>query len=396
MKPRSAIPAGVWTLGFVSMLMDSSSELIHSLLPLYLAGTLGASALTIGLIEGVAESLALIVKVFSGYLSDLTQRRKPLVLAGYGLAAASQLVFPLATSIGWIMTGRFVDRVGKGIRGAPRDALIADLTPHDVRGGAFGLRQALDTVGAIAGPLLAVGAIAWFAGDFRAAFWVAVVPAALCVVLIIVGVREPAPQQRPTGRRIAWRDLGRLGRPFALVTGIAVVLTLARFSEAFLVLRGHDVGLSNLQAPWVMVVMSVVYAALAYPAGGAADRGHARGLLLGGFVALIASDLVLARAATPLGALAGAALWGLHMALTQGLLAALVSATAPADLRGTAFGVFNLGSGVALLAASAIAGYRWDAFGPACTLYAGAGFTGLALLGWLVLRRDLPALSETA
>jgi MFS family permease len=396
MKPRSAIPAGVWTLGFVSLLMDSSSELIHALLPLYLAGTLGASALTIGLIEGVAESLALIVKVFSGYLSDLTQRRKPLVLAGYGLAAASKLIFPLATSIGWIMTARFVDRVGKGIRGAPRDALVADLTPQDVRGGAFGLRQALDTVGAIAGPLLAVAAIAWFAGDFRAAFWVAVVPAMLCVVLIIVGVREPVGLHRASARRIAWRDLRRLGRPFALVTAIAVVLTLARFSEAFLVLRAHDVGLSNLQAPWVMVVMSVVYAALAYPAGGAADRGHSRALLLAGFVALIASDLVLARAATPAGALAGAALWGLHMALTQGLLAALVSATAPPDLRGTAFGVFNLGSGVALLAASAIAGYLWDAFGPAFTFYAGAGFTGLALLGWLVLRRDLPALAHSA
>jgi MFS family permease len=396
MKPRSAIPAGVWTLGFVSLLMDTSSELIHSLLPLYLAGTLGASALTIGLIEGAAESIALIVKVFSGYLSDLTQRRKPLVLAGYGLAAASKLVFPLAASIGWIMTARFVDRVGKGIRGAPRDALIADLTPQEVRGGAFGLRQALDTVGAIAGPLLAVAAIAWFAGNFRAAFWVAVSPAVLCVVLIIVGVREPAESEHAAARRVQWRDLRRLGRPFALVTGVAMVLTLARFSEAFLVLRGHDVGLSNLQAPWIMVVMSTVYAALAYPAGRAADRGNSSRLLLGGFVALIASDLVLARAATPAGALAGAALWGLHMALTQGLLAALVSATAPADLRGTAFGVFNLGCGVALLVASALAGLLWDAFGPAFTFYAGAGFTALALAGWLLLRRGLPALAKAA
>ena len=396
MKSRSAIPAGVWTLGFVSLLMDTSSELIHSLLPLYLAGTLGASALTIGLIEGAAESIALIVKVFSGYLSDLTRRRKPLVLAGYGLAAASKLVFPLAASIGWIMTARFVDRVGKGIRGAPRDALIADLTPQDVRGGAFGLRQALDTVGAIAGPLLAVGAIAWFAGDFRAAFWVAVAPAVLCVVLIVVGVREPAQSEPATARRVQWRDLRRLGRPFALVTGVAMVLTLARFSEAFLVLRGHDVGLSNLQAPWIMVVMSTVYAALAYPAGGAADRGHSGRLLLGGFVALIASDLVLAWAATPTGALVGAALWGLHMALTQGLLAALVSATAPADLRGTAFGVFNLGCGVALLVASALAGLLWDAFGPAFTFYAGAGFTAMALAGWLLLRRGLPALAKAA
>jgi MFS family permease len=390
---RSAIPAGVWTLGFVSMLMDSSSELIHSLLPLYMAGTLGASALVIGAIEGVAESLALICKVFSGYLSDLTRQRKPLVLAGYGLAAASKLIFPLATSLGWVMTGRFVDRVGKGIRGAPRDALIADLTPADVRGAAFGLRQALDTVGAIAGPLLALGAIAWFAGNFRAAFWIAAIPAALCVLLIVFGVEEPRQAERAAGKRIAWRDIGRLDRRFVLVTAIAVVLTLARFSEAFLVLRAHDVGLSNLQAPWVMVAMSLVYAIFAYPAGRAADRGHAHGLLLGGFAALIASDLVLAWASTAAGALSGAALWGLHMALTQGLLAALVSATAPADLRGTAFGVFNLGCGVALLVASTLAGALWDALGPAFTFYAGAAFTALAAAGWLALRRDLPALA---
>jgi MFS family permease len=383
----------VWTLGFVSLLMDSSSELVHSLLPLYMAGTLGASALVIGAIEGAAESLALICKVFSGYLSDRTRQRKPLVLGGYGLAAASKLVFPLATSIGWVTTGRFVDRVGKGIRGAPRDALIADLTPGDVRGAAFGLRQALDTVGAIAGPLLALGAIAWFAGNFRAAFWIAVIPAALCVLLIVFGVDEPPQAKRAPGKRIAWRDVRRLDRRFTLVMAVAVVLTLARFSEAFLVLRAHDVGLSNLRAPWVMVVMSLVYAILAYPAGRAADRGHAGSLLLGGFAALIASDLVLAGVATPAGARAGAALWGLHMGLTQGLLAALVSATAPADLRGTAFGVFNLGCGVALLVASALAGALWDAFGPAYTFYAGAAFTALAAAGWLALRRDLPALA---
>jgi MFS family permease len=390
---RSSIPAGVWTLGFVSLLMDSSSELIHSLLPLYMAETLGASALVIGMIEGVAESLALICKVFSGYLSDLTQRRKPLVLAGYGLAAASKVVFPLATSLGWVMTARFADRVGKGIRGAPRDALVADLAPADVRGAAFGLRQALDTVGAVAGPLLAVGAIAAFAGNFRAAFWIALVPAALCVLLIVFGVQEPPHREAAAPKRIAWREVRRLGGRFALVTAVAIVLTLARFSEAFLVLRAHDVGLSNLHAPWVMVVMSLVYAIFAYPAGGLADRGHANALLLGGFAALIVSDLLLARAATPAGALSGAALWGLHMALTQGLLAALVSATAPPDLRGTAFGVFNLGCGAALLVASALAGILWDAVGPAYTFYAGAAFTALAATGWLALRRDLPALA---
>lgn len=390
------VPAGVWTLGFVSLLMDTSSELIHSLLPLFLAGSLGASALTIGLIEGFAESLALVVKVFSGYLSDLTRRRKPLLLAGYGLAAVSKIAFPLAQSIGWVVAARLVDRVGKGIRGAPRDALIADLTPEAVRGAAFGLRQALDTIGAIAGPLLAVAAITYFAGNFRAAFWLAVVPAFLCVALIVLGVREPTAPPRKAGRRIEWRDARRLRRPFYLVTGIAVVMTLARFSEAFLVLRGRDVGLSDQQAPWVMVVMSLVYSLGAFPAGRAADHGHAGRLLIAGMVALIASDLVLARFGTPAGALVGSALWGVHMALTQGILSALVAATAPADLRGTAFGLFNLGCGIALLAASALAGALWDALGPAFTFYAGAALTTLAALGWLVARGTLPRLDGAA
>ena len=376
--------------------MDSSSELIHALLPLYMAGVLGASALTIGLIEGAAEAIALIVKVFSGYASDLTRRRKPLVLAGYGMAALSKLAFPLAASLSWVVAARFVDRVGKGIRGAPRDALVADLTPPQVRGAAFGLRQALDTVGAVAGPLLAVAAITVFAGNFRAAFWVAVVPALLCVVLIVTAVREPPATPSAPARRIAWAELARLPRPLLLVTAVAVVLTLARFSEAFLVLRGRDVGLSDQSAPWVMVAMSVVYAALSYPAGRAADRGRSGALLLSGMLALIASDVVLALAASPAAALAGAGLWGLHMALTQGLLAALVAATAPADLRGTAFGVFNLACGVALLGASALAGALWQLVGPAATFYAGAALTTAALAGWMALRGRLPPVDAAA
>jgi MFS family permease len=388
------IPRTVWTLGFVSLLMDSSSELIHALLPLYMAGALGASILTIGIIEGVAESLALVVKVFSGYWSDVTRRRKPLVLAGYGLAALTKLVFPLAASLAWVVAARFLDRIGKGIRGAPRDALVADVTPAAVRGAAFGLRQALDTAGAVLGPLLAVAAIGAFAGDFQAAFWIAVIPALACVVLIVTGVREPMPAHATTRRRIDWRDVRRLPRAFVLVTAIAALLTLARFSEAFLVLRARDVGLSDEQAPWVMVAMALVYALAAYPAGRAADRGHGGTLLAGGMLVLVASDVVLAMAATPQGAIAGATLWGLHMALTQGLLAALVAATAPSELRGTAFGVFNLAGGVALLVASALAGALWDLAGPAATFTGGAVFTALALATWLLSRRRLPALAS--
>ena len=392
---RVSIPRGVWLLGFVSLLMDTSSELIHALLPLYMVDALGASVLVVGFIEGIAEAIALIVKVFSGYWSDVFRRRKPAVLLGYGLAAVSKLAFPLAPSLGFVVAGRFIDRVGKGIRGAPRDAMVADLTPVPVRGAAFGLRQALDSVGAVAGPLLAVAAIAYFAGNFRAAFWVALVPAVLCVALLAFGVQEPdASTVKNAGKRVAWRDAARLGNPFFVVTAIASVLTLARFSEAFLVLRAQDVGMGPTGAPWVMVAMSLVYAVFAYPAGRLADRGHATSLLSAGLGVLVASDVVLGLAHAGRGAIAGAALWGLHMALTQGLLAALVAATAPSDLRGTAFGVFNLASGIALLVASALAGYLWQAVGPPSTFFAGAAITAVAFGALMLYRARVPTLSR--
>jgi MFS family permease len=394
-RPLARVPRGVWALGMVSLCMDLSSELIHALLPLYMAVGLGASMLTIGIVEGMAEATALIVKLFSGVLSDHFRRRKPLVVLGYGLAAFTKLVFPLAPTLGWIVTARFADRVGKGIRGAPRDALIADLSPPEVRGASFGLRQALDTVGGIGGPLLAIGAMAYFAGDFRSAFWVAVVPAFLAVALLVVGVEEP--HRRPEAgatdpvKRLRLADVKRLGRDYAIVVGIAGILALARFSEAFLVLRAQNVGLPMAMAPWVMVVMSVVYAASAYPAGAAADRGHGPRLLSAGLLALIVADLVLAHARGGLTVFVGAALWGLHMGLTQGLLAAMVAASTPADLRGTAFGVFNLVCGVALLIASVLAGWLWDAMGPGFTFYAGAALT---LVAWIALLRHGGRASE--
>jgi MFS family permease len=294
--------------------MDTSSEMIHALLPLYMVDALGASMLVVGFIEGIAEAIALIVKVFSGYASDVFRRRKALVVLGYGLGALSKLAFPLASSLGLVVAGRFVDRVGKGIRGAPRDALVADLAPPDVRGAAFGLRQSLDSVGAIAGPLFAVLLIAAFAGHFRTVFWIAVLPAALCVALLVFGVEEPASRKAANAKRAWWKDARRLDARFYVVTAIAAVFTLARFSEAFLVLRAQDVGMGITGAPWVMVAMSIVFAAISYPAGRLADRGHAKALLFAGLAALVASDLVLAFAAGPPGAITGAALWGLHMA----------------------------------------------------------------------------------
>jgi MFS family permease len=383
----------VWVLGIVSMCMDLSSELVHSLLPIYMATALGASVFVIGIIEGAAEALALIVKLFSGVISDLFRKRKPLVLLGYGLAAVSKFAFPLASTLGWIVAARFADRVGKGIRGSPRDALIADITPAEARGRSFGLRQALDTVGAVGGPLMAMGAMAYFLGNFHAAFWIAVVPAMLAVLLIIVGVDEPAQPKAAEGERAPLRlaDVRRLPRSYVFVVGIAGVLTLARFSEAFLVLRAQNVGFSDALVPLVMVVMSAVYALTSYPAGAAADRGQGPRLLSFGLLALVAADVVLAHADGRLMMLGGAALWGLHMGLTQGLLSALVAAAAPADLRGTAFGVFNLASGIAMLAASALAGALWQFAGPAATFWAGAALAGISLaFTRSIVKKEIP------
>jgi MFS family permease len=385
-----AVPAGVWALGLVSMLMDVSSEMIHALLPVYLVAVLGISTLAVGIIEGIAEATASIIKVFSGALSDRLGRRKMLAALGYGLAAFTKPVFPLATSVGWFVAARFVDRIGKGIRGAPRDALVADLSPQHLRGASYGLRQSLDTVGAFLGPLLAI-ALMWLTADnFQAVFWIAVVPAFLSMALVVVAVSEP---DRPAGLRmvqspLSLEELRRLGAAYWWVVLVAAIFTLARFSEAFLILRAQSVGLAVMLVPGVLVVMNVVYAAAAYPSGVLSDNGDRGAVLIAGLAALIVADLALALSPGIAGVLAGVALWGLHMGLTQGLLAALVADTVPAELRGTAFGMFNLVSGLALLAASIVAGALWDFIGPQATFLAGAAFAAASAAGLLVLRRQ--------
>ncbi|HEX7437179.1 MAG TPA: MFS transporter [Caldimonas sp.] len=387
--PWRALPTGIWALGFASLFMDISSELIHSLLPVFMVTTLGASMVTVGIVEGVAEATAAILKVFSGALSDYLGKRKVLMVVGYALAAFTKLIFPLATSIGWVFTARFVDRVGKGIRDAPRDALVADLAPPQMRGAAYGLRQALDSVGALIGPLLAVALMLWFADDVRTAMWFAVVPAFITVALLLVYVREPERANADGAPKapLTVADAKRLPLRYWLVVAVGAVFTLARFSEAFLLLRAQDVGVEMGYVPVVMVVMSLFYAVAAYPAGAAADRGSQRTLLLLGLALLIAADLVLASAASPLIVFAGAALWGLHMALTQGLLSKLVADTAPAELLGTGFGLFNLASGGALLLASVIAGLLWSSFGASATFLAGAVFAAVAAIGLLAAGR---------
>jgi MFS family permease len=379
------LPATVWALGAVSLLMDLSSELVHSLLPIFMTVALGASMLAVGIIEGIAEATAQIVKLFSGTLSDRLGRRKPLVVLGYALAALSKPLFPLAGSVALVAAARFMDRIGKGIRGAPRDALIADVTPGAQRGAAFGLRQALDTVGAILGPLAAIGLMLLLADDVRTVLWFAVIPAALSVAVLLLFVREGKGVQ-PEKSAVSFRAMHTLGKRYWAIVALGGVLTLARFSEAFLILRGQELGLMLALLPLALIAMNIAYTAIAYPAGLALDRGHGKALLVWGLLALIAADLLIA-AGSLRWFFVGVVLWGVHMGLTQGLLSALVAGAAPAQLRGTAFGVFHLVSGLMLLAASVLAGWLWGSFGSATTFYAGAAFTAVALAGLLAVSR---------
>ena len=377
------MPAGIWALGFVSMFMDISSEMIHSLLPLFLTGSLGASVFMLGMIEGLAESTALMVKVFSGALSDYIGKRKALALLGYALGALTKPLFALAPTAGVVFSARMIDRVGKGIRGAPRDALVADLAPPEIRGAAFGLRQSLDTVGAFLGPLLAVLLMLLWSNNYRAVFAVAVIPGVLAVLLLFFGVREP--EGKDGVKRvnpISRENIGRLGRAYWWVVGLGAVFSLAPFSEAFLVLRAQQGGVAIAYVPLVMVGMNLVYSLSAYPFGWLSDRTDHGRLLALGLLFLIASDLVLAQEGSLLYVFAGVCLWGLHMGATQGLLSAMVAQATPPDLRGTAFGLFYLVSGGAMLIASAVAGLLWDHAGYSATFYAGGLFALVALMGW--------------
>ena len=375
------IPRTIWALGFVSLFMDLSSELVHSLLPVFMVTTLGASALSVGVIEGIAESTAMLVKIFSGAISDFIGRRKGLLLLGYGLAALSKPLFPLAHSVEVVFTARFLDRIGKGIRGAPRDALVTDVSPPEIRGACFGLRQSMDTLGAVLGPALAILLMLWLA-DIQLVLWFAVIPATIAVALIFAGVKEPTNASRANKFRspIHWRVLHDFSTGYWWVVIIGGVFTLARFSEAFLVLQAQQIGLSVTWVPLVMVVMALFYTLSAYPAGWLSDRINRTKLLCMGMGLLILADLVLAQSSSFITMMFGVALWGLHMGFSQGILASLVADKAPTELKGTAFGIFNLVSGVCMLIASALAGGLWQYVGSGCTFLAGALLAATALL----------------
>ncbi|MHA6128952.1 MFS transporter [Pseudomonas fluorescens group sp. PF-1] len=385
---RLRIPRTIWALGFVSLFMDLSSELVHSLLPVFLVTTLGASALTVGVIEGIAESTAMLVKIFSGAISDFIGRRKGLLLLGYGLAALTKPLFPLAHSVEVVFTARFLDRIGKGIRGAPRDALVADVSPPEIRGACFGLRQSMDTVGAVLGPALAILLMLWLA-DMQLVLWVAVIPAAIAVALIVMEVKEPtwASSEHQFRSPIHWRVLHDFSSGYWWVVIVGGVFTLARFSEAFLVLRAQQIGLSVTWIPLVMVVMALFYTLSAYPAGWLSDRISRTKLLCVGIGLLVLADLVLAQSSSVITMLLGVALWGLHMGFSQGILASLVADKAPGKLKGTAFGIFNLVSGVCMLIASILAGWLWQSIGSDSTFLMGALLAAIALLLLLIKKQ---------
>lgn len=389
-KNLSSLPSGIWMLGFVSLLMDISSEMIHSLLPLFMVGTLGSSALMVGIVDGLAESAALIVKIFSGALSDYLGKRKGLAVIGYAMGAMAKPLFALTPTMGIVLTARLIDRIGKGIRGAPRDALVADIAPPSLRGAAFGLRQSLDTVGAFLGPLIAIGLMLVWDNDFRAIFWVATIPGVMAVGLLLFGVKEPKQHWgEKRSNPIRLENLKRLGPEYWGVVLIGAALTLARFSESFLVLRAEQGAIPLALVPLIMVAMNLVYALTAYPFGKLSDLVSHRKLLAWGLLVLVAADLVLASNTHWAALLVGVIFWGIHMGMTQGLLAAMIADQAPEDSRGTAFGFFNLVTGVSMLVASTLAGLLWDQFGASATFYAGALFSVVALMGLEVFSRPL-------
>jgi MFS family permease len=386
----SKLPRNVWILGFVSLLMDLSSEVYHALLPAFITATLALPVVALGAIDGIAEATASFAKLASGRLSDRSGRRKPWVLLGYGLAALSKPLFPIAQGAFEIMGARFADRVGKGVRGAPRDAIIADETPAEMRGRAFGLRQALDTIGALIAPLAAVGLMILFMDDIRTVFWIAAIPAALSFLLALVAVKEPVTRWTTTKAQPFFRGFRDLDKPTRRLLAVAFLFALARFSESFLILRAIDVGVSATLSPLALVAFNLGFLALAYPAGSLSDRMSPRTILMAGMGVLIVGNLILAQDFGLTGLIVGILLWGAHMALTQGIFARMIADVAPDHLRATSFGAFHFVSGIGTLLASVAAGFIWDRGGAAMTFLAGASAAGVALVMLSLLAEPRP------
>jgi MFS family permease len=379
MASRPPLPRNVWVLGFVSLFMDLSSEIYHALLPAFITLVLGLPVTALGAIDGIAEATANFAKLFSGRISDRSLKRKPWIMAGYGLAALSKPLFPLAASAPAVMLARFADRIGKGIRGSPRDAMVADETPAEIRGRAFGLRQALDTAGALLAPLVAIGLMALLASDIRAVYWIAILPAAVSFLLAWLALREPEQHLAPIKKSPFFGGFRELDAETKRLLKVGFLFTLARFSEAFLILKGIDIGLSEAMSPLTLAIFNLAYVALAYPAGALSDRMSPRAILIGGMGVLVAGNLVLARTGSFAGLVVGTALWGAHMALTQGIFSRMIADSAPEELRATSFGAFYFVTGIASLLASLGAGWLWDREGASATFFTSAGIAAVAL-----------------
>jgi len=398
--PESAVPdrgraqprlsPNVALLGCVSMLTAMSTAMIQGLLPVFLVRVLGASMASVGLIEGLAEAANSFIKIFSGATSDWIGRRKPLVVFGYALSATVKTLFPIAETVPTVLAARVIDRLGKGIRDAPRDAFLADITVPEIRGSGFGLRLALAIAGFVFGPLIAVALMRLSGNDFRLVFWIALAPAYLSIVVLLLAVKE-LPFAVDAGERrfsIQGKDLAALPARFWWVIAIAGLLALARFSQAFIVLKADDVGLEAAFLPIMLAVMYLVYSMTAYPFGVLADYVDRRLQLGIGAVVLIGADVILATAGDIWWTVLGAALWGLQMGVTQGLLGATVADAAPDHLRGVAFGFYDVANGVAALGASAGAGMLWTVAGPAAAFGTGAFIAAAATL--MLMLRPLP------
>jgi MFS family permease len=390
MSSRPPLPRNVWVLGFVSLFMDLSSEIYHALLPAFITLVLGLPATALGAIDGVAEATASFAKLASGRLSDRSLRRKPWVMAGYGLAALSKPLFPLAASAPAVMAARFADRIGKGIRGSPRDAMVADETPPEIRGRAFGLRQALDTVGALLAPLVAIGLMAWLASDIRTVFWIAVIPAGLSFLLAWLALKEPEQHLAPLKKSPFFAGFRQLDKETKRLLQVGFLFTLSRFSEGFLILKGIDIGLNEAMSPLTLAIFNLAYVALAYPAGALSDRMRPRSILMAGMAALIAGNLILAKTSSFAGLVLGTTLWGAHMALTQGIFARMIADSAPEGLRATRFGAFWFVTGIASLLASLGAGWLWDRQGSSATFFSSALIAAVALAMLSLLEEQRP------
>jgi MFS family permease len=376
---RARLGRNVLALAAVSLLTDVASDMTYPLLPLFLATTLGASATAVGAIEGAAESTAALLKLASGWLSDRVSRRKPLVLAGYGIASLIRPLIGLAQSVTQVLGIRVTDRIGKGIRTAPRDALVADSVDPAIRGRAFGFHRAADHAGAVIGPLLAFALLRWGGLEVRQIFLLTAIPGALAVLALLVGVREVPREMPEASRKLDLR--APLGRRFWSFLAVLLVFTLGNSTDAFLLLRARDLGIDAALIPILWALLHVVKSLSSTPGGALSDRIGRKPLLVAGWILYAAVYFALARADAAWQAWALFAVYGIYFGLTEGVEKALVADLVPEDRRGAAFGWYNLALGIAALPASLIFGTIWDRAGAPAAFGFGAAMALAAAIG---------------